>query len=197
VTGASRVRRARGIATVERLLEATVAVLGNDGVAAVSVQRIADEAGTSKGLVHYHFADKDALLSACARRLTSAVIEGEADALRGASARTALDRLWSAFSGTTRDGTRRALLALCADAAPAARPALAELAAHRQRAAEESVALLEALLEFSPMVPRATLATAYLALTDGLALRLTVRPSEDCRPAFDAFWLAVLTLGAE
>jgi AcrR family transcriptional regulator len=66
VTAPEDRRRTRGAETVQRLLDATAEVLSRDGAAGVSVQRVADVAGTSKGLVHYHFPDKNALLSACA-----------------------------------------------------------------------------------------------------------------------------------
>jgi len=46
----------------ERLLDAAVALIARDGVDNLRIARIATEAGVSPGLVHYHFASRDALL---------------------------------------------------------------------------------------------------------------------------------------
>jgi TetR/AcrR family transcriptional repressor of bet genes len=179
------------------LLDATTSVLSQEGASGVSVQRVADVAGTSKGLVHYHFPDKDALLIACAGHLTSIIISTESGALSDSTPVSALDDLWNSYDVTARDGTRRALAALCADVTPATRSALIESATRRRRTAEEVIASLQQLLSFRVPVPRSALAMSYMALTDGLTLDLSVRPDSNARAAFDAFWLAVLTLGAE
>jgi len=45
------------------VVEAAVRALANQGFARTSVSDIADSAGMSKGVVHYHFANKDDLIS--------------------------------------------------------------------------------------------------------------------------------------
>jgi AcrR family transcriptional regulator len=58
----------RGISTQvaaqgrERLLDAAVRLIAREGIDNVRIARIAAEAGVSAGLVHYHFASRDALL---------------------------------------------------------------------------------------------------------------------------------------
>ena len=192
-----RAPRAGKAETVQRLLDATASILSADGAAGVSIQRVADVAATSKGLVHYHFRGKGALLAACTEYLTLQVIAAEEGALANSTGATALNDLWAVFTATVGSGARRALAALGTDATPDTRPALAESGARRRQAAEATIADLETLVGFKTVVPRSALAAAYVALTDGLALDLSVRPQVDARPAFDAFWLAVLTLGAE
>lgn len=54
--------RRPGLATRERILEATCRVIVDKGMAAVRVGDIAREAGLSTALVHYHFATKDEVL---------------------------------------------------------------------------------------------------------------------------------------
>lgn len=54
--------------TRERLIDAAYAVVARDGLEAASVKTIAAEAGVTPGLLHYHFATKDALLEAALRR---------------------------------------------------------------------------------------------------------------------------------
>jgi AcrR family transcriptional regulator len=46
----------------ERLLDAAVRLIAREGIDNVRIARIATEAGVSAGLVHYHFASRDALL---------------------------------------------------------------------------------------------------------------------------------------
>jgi AcrR family transcriptional regulator len=190
-------RAARGAATVAKLLDAAASILKMEGAAGVSVQRIADVAGTSKGLVHYHFPDKDALLSACAERLTTQLVEADRFAIAASTPESALDDLWKAFEASSRAGTRRALAALTADATPATRAALAASAQRRRDAACATFAQLEPLLGVSARIPRTALAAAFVALTDGLALDPSANRASHIRPAYDAFWLAVLTVGSE
>jgi AcrR family transcriptional regulator len=190
-------RAERGAATVAKLLDAAASILQAEGAAGVSVQRIADAAGTSKGLVHYHFPDKDALLSACAERLTTQLVNADQAALATSTAESALDDLWKGFEASVRAGTRRALIALAADATPATGAALAASAARRRDSAAATFARLERLLGFAPRVPRTALAGALVALTDGLALERSVSTPAQVRPSFDAFWLAVLTIGSD
>jgi AcrR family transcriptional regulator len=47
----------------ERILEAAVRRIASDGIDAVRIARIAIDAGVSTGLVHYHFATREALLA--------------------------------------------------------------------------------------------------------------------------------------
>jgi TetR/AcrR family transcriptional repressor of bet genes len=178
-----------------RLVEAAVSLLCTDGAGGVSVQRVADAAGVSKGLVHYHFKDKDALLSACADALASDLIARDELARHGRSAATILDALWSAVSSSLVDGRRRALMALYAESPPGVRSVLVRLARDRHAAAAAVLGTMESVLDWTPRVPRATLAAAYVALVDGLALDAAVRPESDQRQAYDAFWFAVLSDG--
>ncbi len=57
-------RGARGAATRSRILEATERIVRRDGVVHVTLERVAEEAGISKGGLLYHFASKQALVNA-------------------------------------------------------------------------------------------------------------------------------------
>ncbi len=186
-------RRAQSSA---RLVEAAISLLCTDGVGGVSVQRVADAAGVSKGLVHYHFRDKDALLCACAEALVTDLIARDEVARQGGSAATALEALWMSVWSSLADGRRRALMALCAESPPGVREVLAALTNDRHAAADAVLATLENVLDWTPRVPRGTLAAAYVALVDGLALDAAVRPAAEQRRAYDAFWFAVLSDGS-
>lgn len=57
-------RRPRGAETRAALLRAALQVVEQDGIAAATTRRIAEQAGLPLGAVHYWFADKDDLLRA-------------------------------------------------------------------------------------------------------------------------------------
>jgi len=197
VTGSTGTRAERAAATAIQLLDATAEILRSGGAGAVSVQRVADEAGVSKGLVHYHFDGKEALLAHCAERLSRLLVEAEQVALDTSSPGSALDDLSMVVSGQPHVGRRRALLALALDSSPQTSAAYSAASVLRRESSLKTVARLEELLGFEPRIPRAALAEAYLALVDGLAMDHGVRPDSHVhhRQAFDAFWLAVLSVG--
>lgn len=57
------------VPTDERILDATIAVLGRQGVAGVSMRAVAREAGVAVGLANYYFDSKTALISAALGRI--------------------------------------------------------------------------------------------------------------------------------
>lgn len=65
----------------ERILDATISVLGREGVAGVSVRAVAAEAGVARGLPGYYFENKFGLISAALRRIG----EQDLDLVRPAS----------------------------------------------------------------------------------------------------------------
>jgi AcrR family transcriptional regulator len=152
-----------------------------DGLEAVTVRRVADEAGWSTGAVVHYFSDKEELLLfafrtvadrvgrrlAAATERTSAPLElARAQLVAGLPLdreREAEVRVWFAFLG----------LALT-------RPALARAQRLTYRAWRERVAdlLLEAQRqgEIHPDVDCAAAAAALVAVVDGLAIQATFEP---------------------
>lgn len=61
----------------EQLLAACFAVARRDGLDAVTARGVAVEAGTSPGLVFFHFGSKDALLAAMMSALLDAALDAE------------------------------------------------------------------------------------------------------------------------
>lgn len=59
----------------ERIVEATVEVIAEVGYARASMARIAERAGISKGLISYHFRDKDDLMEQTLRTTYAAIVE--------------------------------------------------------------------------------------------------------------------------
>lgn len=65
----------------ERIVEATVAVIAEMGYAKASLARIAKRAGISKGLISYHFRDKDDLMEQTLRTTYAAIVSAVIEAV--------------------------------------------------------------------------------------------------------------------
>ncbi|MEM7338735.1 MAG: TetR family transcriptional regulator [Actinomycetota bacterium] len=61
--------------TVDRIVDAVLAVLARDGMAGVSMRAVAREAEVAVGLAHYHFDSKTALVAAALQRVGEADVE--------------------------------------------------------------------------------------------------------------------------
>jgi len=112
-------RQARSRETLERLLDASEAVIGEKGFADAGVADIAARAGCSTGAFYRRFRDKAALIEALLERLTvefRATLEEAVDPSRweGASAREILEGYlqFALLTGRDQAGLRRAQLAL-------------------------------------------------------------------------------------
>ncbi|HDS1580034.1 TetR/AcrR family transcriptional regulator [Stenotrophomonas maltophilia] len=81
----SRSRRKAPDSVRQALLQATIAVIGQQGLAALTVQDIAHAAGVSKGALFHHFASKQALVDAAIAALI-AEFEAQVRALMEGSA---------------------------------------------------------------------------------------------------------------
>ena len=76
---ASTPQQARSVRTRERLLEAAAAVVSTDGVSALTLDRVAEVAGVSKGGLLYHFATKRELVVAMLGRTLGRADDALAD----------------------------------------------------------------------------------------------------------------------
>lgn len=92
----------------DQLVAAALRVAENEGIPAMSIRRVAEEADVSLGLVHYCFHDKDDLVSAVAALMVEELERAGIDALAEVGG-TLLDALragvrgmWAAFS-TSRE----------------------------------------------------------------------------------------------
>lgn len=182
------------IPAAERILEAAARVLADQGATGLSMADVAHAAGVSKGLIHYHYRDKDALLARLAGWLADAVEQREHAALAGVAPGAAIDALWHWLEYELALGDIRALLELArlreGDAPAAAR----EAASRRRTIAATTVAALYDALALRPRVPPVMLADVFVAFVDGLALDAVQGPTEVHRVAYDVFWLAMLSL---
>jgi len=189
----------------QRILDAAAHRIATYGAAALALHDVAADAGVSKALIHYHFRDKDTLLS----RLVDA-IAGELLARERASlvdyarqhSPLAVDALWRWLDGELRRGSIRTLLELEAYPAASVRAAVRRAATQRRESAAETIDRLFTILELRSRVSVMLLANVTVAFIDGLALDFDRSVAETAeqgetrasRVAFDVFWLAMLSL---
>lgn len=186
-------------------MDAAVRRIASAGAAALSLSDIAHDAGVSKALIHYHFADKESLLARVIDYLADALVHRERRALSryaGEHNPLAVDALWEWLESELRRGDIRVLLELNAYRGAQVQAASRAAAARRQAAAEQTVAQLFEILDLTPRIETALLARVVVAFVDGLAVASPVDASEPQpsaipktpRIAFDVFWLAMLSL---
>lgn len=165
----------------EQVLDAAIAQIASKGVASTSVQDIADAAGLSKGLVHYHFASKvdlhrEVLLRSCdvIRTRVQAAFELPGTPLE--RIRRAVMEMWA----MRRDGAAhvRVLseLALVARSEPEMATALGDALRHgRQQMIEIGFDALVAL-GVRPRVSPPVAARLLMATLDGLGMQQMFDP---------------------
>lgn len=186
--------RSRG-AAADKILAAAAECVIRSGVANTSMQDVASAASVSKGLIHYHFKDKAQLLATLVAWLTGRITGRQRAASGHVQPENAVDMVWSWVEGELTRGDLRALVALSLDDSPGVRTATRDALAVRRSAATEMVAAVYAALELTPRVPSALLAEVLVGFLDGLSTTTAVAEPGEQRVAFDAFWLALLTLG--
>ena len=177
-----------------RILTATAQLLADRGVARFNLQEVAEAAGVSKGLIHYHYHDRDTLLARLVEGLVAGIVERQRAALADTQPARAVDDVWTWLNGELRRGHLRVLQELAPEPGPLVRNAVNAAARLRRAAAAETVEKLFALLGLRPRVPASLVADALVAFEDGLALQAAISPEEDPRVAFDVLWLALLGL---
>ena len=181
-------------AAAGRILEATSACIVQKGAADVSLQDVAEAAGVSKALIHYHFHDKGELLARLVEWLRAGLVARQATALTGVSGSAALDALWQWLSDELERGDLRALLDLTLVQGASVQAAVRITAADRRATAAQVITELCTALGLAPRVPAELLGDAFVAFVDGLALDRVVEPERNARVSFDVFWLAMLSL---
>lgn len=187
-------RQARGLERRRRILDATLRVIGRDGIGAVTHRSVADEADVPFASVGYYFASKEDLL----REALTAFVDDEVARLREVADRLegrelAPQQLVESFVGVLAGVRSRAQFEIYLEAARV--PALHEVAA-RSFAAYEEVARLACRAAGFDEEDVEILAPAIVGLTDGLAVRRLAAPGSVPRNALrDAFLVMLRALG--
>lgn len=184
----------RRLSTPERILYAAAARIVAAGTANLSMQDVADAAGVSKGLIHYHFHDKETLLTRLIEWMTHESVSREAATLARSTPKTAVDDLWTWVAGEIDRGHLRVLNELAQERGPLISDAIRRSAKARREAAMVTVDRLFGLLELRPRVPVQLLADVIVAFIDGLSIHAALAPEANHRVAFDVLWLSLLSL---
>jgi AcrR family transcriptional regulator len=178
----------------DRILEAAAAGVIAHGAAGLTMHEVADAAGVSKALIHYHYTDKDALLERVARYLGERIAARSRHALTDSTAASAVDDLWRWLEVELERGEWRAMLELQAHANEAvhaaARRELRALASRTERTMTRLTALLGVRLRVAPAI----LGGLFVTLIEGLAVAADADESPEPRDVLDAFILALLGL---
>ena len=177
-----------------RILDAARELVSEGGAAQLSMGDVAARAGVSKALVHYHFTDKDTLVSALAEEVGRSVVERERAAIAQADAGHALDAYWRWLESELRAGDAQILTALGECDSERVRALSRRIATDRRAVAVVHVTHVFESLSLTPRVPATLIADTVVAFIDGLATAYALDPSRDPRPAFDVLWLALITL---
>lgn len=176
-------RAERQAQTRERLIEVARELFLRDGFAATSLDRVAEEAGFSKGAVYSNFSGKERLGLAVLDYLHSEQVETAAAAMEGKhTLDEALDALaWWAqeFLGQPRWTSLEVELASIARRSPF----VAEQIARRRRLVGEGIEELVrkgiAELGIQPALPPEQIAGIVLTLSIGLGAQRSVDPDTD------------------
>ena len=155
---------------------------------------VAARASVSKALVLYHFHDKDSLLLALVEPVGHGVVDRERLAMASGHAPHALDGYWGWLEAELARGDIHILLALADHDSERVRAASRRIARARRETAARHIALLFERLALTPRIPPELLAETVTAFVDGVSAARALEPERDVRPAFDALWLALLTL---
>jgi AcrR family transcriptional regulator len=184
--------RARSDAT-ERILQSAATRIALSGATVLTMQEVADAAGVSKALIHYHFHDKDTLLTRLVSWMASGLVRRERAALAMSTPQTAIDDLWRWLESELARGHIRALVELAGWRDGGVRAAASEAMRLRRQAATSSAERLFTLLALRSRVPVALLGDLIVTFIDGAAAAPEGRAAE-ARVAFDVLWLALLGL---
>ena len=177
-----------------RILDAARELVSEGGAAQLSMGDVAARAGVSKALVHYHFRDKDSLVSALVEEVGRGIVERERAAIARGDAPHALDAYWHWLESELRAGDAQILTALSEYDSVRVRGLSRRIAVDRRAVAVDHVAHVFQSLGLTPRVPASLIADTVVAFMDGLAMAHALDPARDPRPAFDVLWLALITL---
>lgn len=168
----------RSISDIRRqeLRAAAFRVLQREGAVGTTLEKVAAEAGASKGIVLHYFRSKDELFEQAMREANRALRERVVVRLRSASGPR--DRLRAIIAANFEAGfycvpVARAWLSLCAEVPR--NPALARI--QRVIHARMHSNLVAALTEIIQAPAAAAIAMNLSALIDGLWLRMAISPN--------------------
>ena len=137
----------------ERILHSAATRLALSGASVLTMQEVADDAGVSKALIHYHFHDKDTLLTRLVTWMAEGLVRRERAALARSTPQSAIDDLWRWLEAELARGHIRALVELAGWQDRGVRAAASEAMRRRREAATSSAERLFSLLALRSRIP--------------------------------------------
>ncbi len=181
----ARSRRPTRAETRARLLDAAVGVFVERGIAAATVEDIAEAAGFSRGAVYSNFADKDAVVLALLQKMTDDAMAEIEDLLQRFPDPDEYIRATQELmvSPSRRNGSHDPVLSvelvLYAMRNPAARPLLKERLDRAEQMVWRVVERNATALGLAAADNRRAIAAMIVAMDDGFALHAIVDPNRD------------------
>jgi len=176
-----------------RILDAALEELVARGAASLAMHDVADRAGVSKGLIHYHFHDKNALLAEVAPRLGDRIATRARGALATSATASAIADLERWLVREIELGEWRGLLALAEWPAEGVRRAARTALDDRRQEMHRVLERLLSLLQIRTKMSLGPLTDLAIAVVSGLAAE--IGSGRDPSPALDALVMAFYRLG--
>ncbi len=159
------------------LRHAAFEVLQSEGMAGATIEKVAQKAGASKGIVHHYFKTKQELFEQTMRHSNSLLRDEVIRQMR--SARSHDERLWAIIAGNFSTafftpGICQAWLALCAEVPREPQLARIQRVVHARMHSN----LMSALSGLVPSDQCEAVALGITTIIDGLWLRLGLRTAE-------------------
>lgn len=170
--------------TVERIVDAAVAVLAEHGYDQASTNRIAATAGVSPGTLYGYFSDKDDLVFAVIERVVDGFGEGITPALRAAAALPEEEAIRMVLDAVlTEIESRAALIEAFVDRVPADRYAV-QLDQLRDRVADVTFQLLAARRPGAELADLERATWFAIQIVENLTVRYAIASPAIARAAF-------------
>lgn len=198
MSGQARGRAIEG-AKAALIVDAMRRSVAERGIAASTFDRVAGEAGVSRGLVHYYFGTKERLLAEVVRRECDLRMSAIDERVAGArNADDVIDGVVSSLEPLVRDD--RAVTTLVVELFTLAQrnaEVAAELAELQRRMRDHLADVLAAGEAAGILALRAgagAVADVLLSMADGVAMRMLTEPARDFSDALDACTVALRAL---
>lgn len=186
-------RSIRAAQTRARILDSARAVLADQGLERFTTRRVAERAGVSHGMVHYHFDDKRDLMLALAVQARRDWVEPLEELVDGPG--TAMQRMRAVIAWTAEPATREAANVHMSLFIAALRDELVRgrLAAEYERWRAPFVRLFEQLgAELGRDLDAQRVGDAFASAADGLVQQQCFDPGLDTGPILTALFEGII-----
>lgn len=177
------------------LLETASRLLRERGASRVSIAAVAEAAGCAKGLVHYHFKNKQNLWAAVAHHIAVDRANRWSTALSANTASDAVADSWKLLTEESVDGSARAWFSISGPDTPVPGHAVSAVESLFLREISESLDALFQRLGVRLRVPLDEVAALLVSVIDGIGLQLLrADRAPQLENAYAAAWLGILSL---